>query len=236
MIVEVQVLFRAVTIKKQPMITLGINTSDGCCTVLLLKNSKILSYYYDIEPNPAERLCNIINEVMQKAGISYNDISLLAPIAGPGGLMGLRISMATAIGMHNVIKKPIIPINMLELLAFSVKTYNLYTEKSIDKIISITCAKNNNFFYQIFHAKTLNAEKPGIATKNELLANMYKTSRIIVATNKQTKPPSEINKAQIYAEKPLDIMQNINKIVQDKHNNHLKHCTDLMYIRPLYIN
>lgn len=64
-------------------------------------------------------LLPMIEKVLSEAGISPKELDAVAVGEGPGSFTGLRIGAATAKGLCLSIKKPIIPISSLAIIAYN---------------------------------------------------------------------------------------------------------------------
>lgn len=65
----------------------------------------------------AEQLTLLIQECMQEAACSYENLSYLAITGGPGSYTGLRIGASVAKGIAFAWAKPLIALNTLEVMA-----------------------------------------------------------------------------------------------------------------------
>jgi tRNA threonylcarbamoyladenosine biosynthesis protein TsaB len=57
-----------------------------------------------------------IQQIMQSAAITINDVDAIAVTAGPGSYTGLRVGMSSAKGLCYALNKPLIALNTLEVL------------------------------------------------------------------------------------------------------------------------
>ena len=64
-------------------------------------------------------LLPMINRVLSEAGVSPKELDAVAVGEGPGSFTGLRIGAATAKGLCLSIKKPIIPVSSLAIIAYN---------------------------------------------------------------------------------------------------------------------
>lgn len=80
----------------------------------------------------AERLHVFIEEIIQEAGISFQDLSAIAVSQGPGSYTGLRIGVSAAKGLCYALDIPLIAIDTLQTLARQVKQKEGYIVPMID--------------------------------------------------------------------------------------------------------
>jgi tRNA threonylcarbamoyladenosine biosynthesis protein TsaB len=107
---------------------LHVETATTVCSVALAYEGQLL--YLKEENNGfthAEHLTLFIEELMQLAGKSYQDIDAIAVSKGPGSYTGLRIGVATAKGMCYGLNIPLIGVNTLASMAEgAIKKYSNY--------------------------------------------------------------------------------------------------------------
>lgn len=71
----------------------------------------------DVSPSRAEELIGALDSVISAAGIGLGDLALIAVSAGPGSYSGIRIGMATALGLRSALKIPSVSVSVLSSLA-----------------------------------------------------------------------------------------------------------------------
>ena len=100
---------------------LNIETSTKNCSVSLSKDGELLSLkeYSGEGYTHGENLHLFIEEVMQKAEYSFNDLSAVAVSKGPGSYTGLRIGVSAAKGLCFSLDIPLISIDTLKVLAMA---------------------------------------------------------------------------------------------------------------------
>lgn len=98
---------------------LSLETSAAQCSVALHKKGKILDTLEISEGQAhASKLAILINEIFQKTGTNFNELSAVAVSAGPGSYTGLRIGVSTAKGICYALNIPLISVSTLDLLTF----------------------------------------------------------------------------------------------------------------------
>jgi tRNA threonylcarbamoyladenosine biosynthesis protein TsaB len=104
---------------------LSLETSARVCSVAIHDDEKLIATSeIHIEQSHASKLAVLIEEVKNKAGIEFNQLSAVAISSGPGSYTGLRIGTSTAKGLCFALNLPLIAIGSLELLAFQMKSQN----------------------------------------------------------------------------------------------------------------
>lgn len=102
---------------------LSLETSTKVCSVCLFKDNEIIANKELFEANShATHLTVFIQDLFADlADYSLSDIDAVAVSSGPGSYTGLRIGVSVAKGICYALKKPLIAITSLEVLAYSVK-------------------------------------------------------------------------------------------------------------------
>ena len=117
--------------KKNDLITFGIETSCDETSVGLVRNGsevlcsiissqvKVHQEYGGVVPEMASRLhvqnaIPVIREAFNKAGISYDDVSLISYTKGPGLLGALSVGVMIAKTLSFALNKPLIGVNHIE--------------------------------------------------------------------------------------------------------------------------
>jgi tRNA threonylcarbamoyladenosine biosynthesis protein TsaB len=105
------------SLSKYPL-CLGLDTTANWCSAALVDDAKILSFRSQkIGRGHAERLADMVQDVLTEAGITPADIDKLSVCVGPGSFTGLRVGLSFAKGFalpHNI---PIVGLSALEVWA-----------------------------------------------------------------------------------------------------------------------
>ncbi len=100
---------------------LNIDTATEHAGVCLSNNGEILAIMESVDPkNHASFVQPAIQQVMAQAGQPLTAIDAVAVTGGPGSYTGLRVGLSTAKGLCFALKKPLIMVNTLEVMAFAV--------------------------------------------------------------------------------------------------------------------
>lgn len=96
---------------------LHIETSSKVCSIAISKNDVLIELIEDPKVNShAAKLTSLIDTIVNKAKITYNDISAISFSSGPGSYTGLRIGLSTAKGLCYVLNIPLIFVNTLDAI------------------------------------------------------------------------------------------------------------------------
>ncbi len=139
-------------------IILNIETATKNCSVSLAANGVILALkeLNDKNYSHAEKLHLFIQDVLSEANISKKDIEAIAVSKGPGSYTGLRIGVSAAKGLSFALDKPLISIETLKSLAYSIKINNGLIVPMLDaRRMEVYAAIYNDNYQQI---RTIKAE------------------------------------------------------------------------------
>ena len=99
---------------------LNIDTSSEIAHISLAEDGIVLqALLNESQKEHASFLQTGILQLTKSAGINLKDIDGVAVTAGPGSYTGLRVGLASAKGLCYALKKPLITIGTLEVLAVS---------------------------------------------------------------------------------------------------------------------
>ncbi len=117
-------------------IILSIETSTKACSAAIHQDGKLLSVseLYN-EKSSSGMLTTLIEHVVKTASLKLQDIDAVAVAKGPGSYTGLRIGVSTAKGLCYTLEKPLIAINTLEAMAYSI--YDLRAVRRSDTIYDL---------------------------------------------------------------------------------------------------
>jgi len=97
---------------------LQIETATTVCSVALAKEGSVLCRREVEQRNVhAEKITLFIEEVLNEAARSYEDLDAIAVSCGPGSYTGLRIGVSAAKGLCFALDKPLIAIETLAAMA-----------------------------------------------------------------------------------------------------------------------
>lgn len=130
-------------------IILTIETTSEICGVSIVKDNCVL-YESNLESNNSHSvtLFNNINDALTKCKIDMSDVSIIKVSNGPGSFTGVRIGVATAIGLSEKYNTIIQYVDTLDSLAYNAIGKN-------DIIISLIDAKNDRVYLSLYDSKSL---------------------------------------------------------------------------------
>ena len=100
------------------MISLFLDSSDKKIIISLLKDEKVIDTLIEDNDNHlSEKFLPLVNNIICNNDLTINDVDKIYIVNGPGSFTGVRIGVTTAKVIAWGLKKKIIPISELELLA-----------------------------------------------------------------------------------------------------------------------
>ncbi|MDN5347102.1 MAG: tRNA threonylcarbamoyladenosine biosynthesis protein TsaB [Clostridia bacterium] len=103
------------------MRVLGLDSATRVAGVALVdENNLIAELFFNTPQDHSRRLLPLLDELLSRAGLTFDDLDGLAVSIGPGSFTGLRIGLATAKGLAQVTGKPLVGIPSLDALASNV--------------------------------------------------------------------------------------------------------------------
>ncbi len=99
---------------------LAIDTSTDFLSLAILKNEKILARFHKkAEMRHSVLLVPMIDKLLKKAKIGLKNIDCFAISIGPGSFTGLRIGVTVVKGLAYALKKPIVAVPTLDVIAWN---------------------------------------------------------------------------------------------------------------------
>ena len=125
------------------MINLFIDTSDKDVSIGIIKENQILAQKQESIPNQHSiYTTSYIKQVLDQASLKPEDIDRIIVVTGPGSFTGIRIGVTIAKVYAYLLKKEIIGVSSLKILALS-------TEIS-DDYLAIIDAKHDNYYIGLY--------------------------------------------------------------------------------------
>lgn len=120
---------------------LSLDTTAARCAVALTKGQSVLSSKAEtMTKGQAERLFPMTDEVLEEAGLTYEDLAAIAVATGPGNFTGVRICVSAARGLALSLNIPAIGVSTLEALAYG----------QAGRVLAILDARADHVYAQVF--------------------------------------------------------------------------------------
>ncbi|WP_051144844.1 tRNA (adenosine(37)-N6)-threonylcarbamoyltransferase complex dimerization subunit type 1 TsaB [Thiomicrorhabdus sp. Kp2] len=150
---------------------LAVETSTQACSVALIYLNKEYVRHELLPQKHAHRVLEMIDEVMQEAGIDHQEIDLLAYGEGPGAFTGVRIASGVIQGLALGWDKPVLPVS--SLLAMAENVFSNYSDTKDIKWCSLLDARMSEVYLLqgdfTAKTKTINAIKPILISPKEVV-------------------------------------------------------------------
>jgi len=102
-------------------VLLGIDTTTKVCSVALLDENRIIGEFTLLHDSThSQKLLPLIDRLFDEAGVKKEKLEGVAVARGPGSFTGVRIGLATAIGLGLSLGCPVIGVVTLDALAEAV--------------------------------------------------------------------------------------------------------------------
>lgn len=181
------------------MISLLIDTTTSNITVSIIENQNILYLYQEkIVTDMSSKLLPIIDNGLKENNLTLNNIDKIFVVNGPGSFTGIRVGVTVAKTIAWALKKDIIPLSSLELMATT------YTDKKY--LVSMIDARRGNVFGGIYDTELNSIKEDKLINLNELITNLTDDYEFISYDN--------INLEVINPS--IDILKIVNKHINDK--------------------
>ncbi len=148
---------------------LALDTALGACSVAVLDDDRVLAHRWTaMERGHAEALAPMADEVVRESKIAFAEFDRLAVTVGPGTFTGQRVGLAFARGLRVALKKPLVGLTTLEVMAAAAAA-----ETHADHIAAVHDARRSEVYLQIvdrgvcaFAPQVLDTHKATIAIAN----------------------------------------------------------------------
>ncbi|WP_135081639.1 tRNA (adenosine(37)-N6)-threonylcarbamoyltransferase complex dimerization subunit type 1 TsaB [Terasakiella sp. SH-1] len=133
---------------------LAMDTAAAACSVALWQEGAVTHHVLEeMARGHAEKLLPLVQNLLQDADVSIEDLDALAVTVGPGAFTGLRIGLASARGFAAASGKPVIGVTTLESLAHG-------TGQQACPILCALDAKRADLYAQLFDGDGLPLSEP----------------------------------------------------------------------------
>ncbi|WNB91860.1 tRNA (adenosine(37)-N6)-threonylcarbamoyltransferase complex dimerization subunit type 1 TsaB [Bacillus sp. NEB1478] len=115
------------------MKVLAIDTSNLVMGIAVLDNGKVLGEYItNLKKNHSIRVMPAIEQLMEETGVKPAELDRIVVAKGPGSYTGVRIGVTIAKTLAWTLKKELIGVSSLEVLAQNGKYFDGYTVPLFD--------------------------------------------------------------------------------------------------------
>lgn len=153
------------------MKSLFIDTTSKNLIVAVLDNSTLLSFFNEkIDKDMSVKTLPIIKSLLDENNLKPNDIDTIYAVNGPGSFTGIRVGLTIAKTYAWGLKKKVVPISSLEVLASS------YTSKVMPLIDA-----RRGYVYTAIYDENLNPIVSDIYVEKNAFIEKYGRGTIMVS-------------------------------------------------------
>jgi len=106
------------------MTILAIDTSTDYLSLAIMRGEKIIARFHRrSRMRHSSLLMPRIDKLLKRTGLKIKEIDCFAISIGPGSFTGLRIGVATVKGLAYALKKPIVAVPTLDVIAVNAKSF-----------------------------------------------------------------------------------------------------------------
>lgn len=132
------------------MKVLAIDCSAKSVSAAIADEGKLIAEgFLNIKLTHSETLMPIINQILENARLTINDIDAFAVTAGPGSFTGIRIGISAIKGLAFAAQKPVYTFSTLDAMAYAFE--NGFIADGI--ICGLMDARRNQFYNAVFEIK-----------------------------------------------------------------------------------
>lgn len=210
---------------------LNLETATTNCSVSIARDGELLAIQEQDTPNysHSEQLHMFIQEVVQKASLTLNDIDAVAVSKGPGSYTGLRIGVSAAKGLCFSLDLPLISIPTLEALAHQAAS------EEVDVIVPVLDARRMEVYSAIFdrNMQQLRETRAEIIDVHSFAEYAEKGSVLLIGSGAQKCMDMLVNTNFKFDVKAVPSAKEMAKLSHIKFgNNELE---DVAYFEPYYL-
>lgn len=152
------------------MRVLAFDTALGGCSVAVVdtETGKAVSDVQPMARGQSEQLVPMVQHAIERSGIQFSDLDLIATTVGPGAFTGLRIGLSAARSFGLALDRPVDGILTTEVIASHFVAQN--AEGGQDLLVVIE-TKREDFYAQVFSAGGEAIDEPVAAPLSVLIEN-----------------------------------------------------------------
>ncbi len=160
------------------MRVLAIDTALANCAAAVLDDGVETACFEargeEIGRGHAERLMDMIGDVMAETSTAFSDLDRVAVTVGPGSFTGLRVGLSVARGFGLVLGKPVVGITTLAAIARAAAP----DDGGAPLLVALT-GKGDEVYCQEFDARGRPAGEAGVRTLQDLAATLPDGIRLV---------------------------------------------------------
>jgi tRNA threonylcarbamoyl adenosine modification protein YeaZ len=128
-------------------LVLAFDTGSPITSVALARGSDVLAQEAAERASSSDSILALIDAVLTRCGVVPRDLGALCVLRGPGSFTGLRIGLATALGLHHALGVAVAVMPTLRVLAEAAVEA---CAAPIDRVVAVVDALRGEWFAQGF--------------------------------------------------------------------------------------
>lgn len=150
--------------------------------VFSVQNGQNVSFSEFAQRQQAGMLHTVVGRVLADAGITLQDLSLLAVCTGPGSYTGIRIGMSAVLGYQLALEIPAVGVSSLDVLAQQMLDDEELKTTASSLLIPCVEAHSAQLYVQKFDATRLPLVPPMCLHKEDVLKMAEEDDRILLGS------------------------------------------------------
>ena len=110
---------------------LAIETSSDVCSLALSSGKESVIFHELIPQQHSEKLLGIIQDLMNKLNLSYQDLDVVATGCGPGSFTGTRLACSVTQGLSYSVWIPAISVSSMQIIALGINREFKFSEVKV---------------------------------------------------------------------------------------------------------
>lgn len=203
---------------------LGIETSSKNCSIVLWDNQgNVWSEEQDYDSFVhAERLHQMIDSLLESAGVEFRQLTKVIVGRGPGSYTGLRIGVSCAKGIAYSLGIPLYSISSLILMGVEMDVLNFKRD-----VLLVMDARRNEVFGGWLRSGTMSEPSPIVFDDSTLMEENAPV--LILGEN-----ASKLNSFLRHGDETCDVLPSARAMANPKSEHWFKE-EDLAYFEPQYV-
>ncbi|MDA9230337.1 tRNA (adenosine(37)-N6)-threonylcarbamoyltransferase complex dimerization subunit type 1 TsaB [Alphaproteobacteria bacterium] len=156
-----------------PSVLLACDTTQGACSVALLKDGEIFSDLQEMTRGHAEALMPMIEKICADTGTPMHSLQRLAVTHGPGTFTGVRVGLSAMRGLALALQAPLCAIGTLHAMAAAAPICDTPLLVAVD-------ARRDTYYTQAFDGQNNPQSEPQACSLAQVLA-WFETGAVRVA-------------------------------------------------------
>jgi tRNA threonylcarbamoyl adenosine modification protein YeaZ len=132
---------------------LALDTASPVVSVAVVRGDRTLAQEAVAQRQSSRILLGLVDRVLERSGLTLDQLGGLVAVQGPGSFTGLRVGLATVLGLHQATRLPATALPTLEVLAANVHhppEPRASARRVEGTVVAVVDARRGEFFSQRF--------------------------------------------------------------------------------------